>query len=250
MYVCITADIERFSDGASKYGCSYTVDDVVVTRKLLDLFADADVISTLFILGRYTHENPVLTDILTENGHELASHGYSHIDLRGLPYPLLEEELSKSKLSTHVKGFRAPYYSFDKRMIEYLDHHFMYDSSTIPGRTRGLLFQRIRMLTESLMEIPISTAGFLPLTSMGLRYLPEPVLKRIAFLILKKAAYLIINVHPWEFHKIPHEVNVPFYVKKNTGPHFFKKFSAFIQFLKRLDVEFVTMEQVYEQKRS
>jgi peptidoglycan/xylan/chitin deacetylase (PgdA/CDA1 family) len=248
MYVCVTADIERFSDAVSKYGCSATIDDIQAARTLLDVFCTVDIPSTLFILGKYAHEEPHIMDIVKENGHELASHGYSHVDLRTLPSFALEEELSKSAVGA-AKGFRAPYYGFDNRMITYLERHFMYDSSTVPVRTRGLLFQRIHMLTDSLMEIPISTVGVLPLTSMGARSLPAQVLQGVAWFILKKDNYLIINAHPWEFVKVPEKADVPFYVKKNTGQGFLKKFYQFLMFLKHRHVEFVTMEQIYEHHR-
>lgn len=248
MYVCVTADMERFSDAVKKYRCSCTIDDIRAARTLLDILCETDIPSTLFILGRYAQEEPVIMDMAEENGHELASHGYSHVDLRTLPCSLLEKELSKSRIGS-AKGFRAPYYGFDKRMIKYLERYFVYDSSTIPVRTRGLLFQRIHMLTDSLMEIPISTVGVLPLTSMGARSLPGKVLQGAARFILKKDKYLVINVHPWEFVAVPKKVKVPFYVKKNTGKGFLKKFRKFLAFLKALDVEFITMEQIYEHHR-
>ena len=247
MYVCVTADIERFQDGISKYGCCHRIDDMKVTETLLNILCDRDIPSTLFILGRYAHEEPVIMDMVKENGHEIASHGYSHTDLRTLPSFLLEKEISQSRIMG-AKGFRAPYYGFDRRMIPHVENHFMYDSSKVPVRTRGLS-QKIHMLTESLMEIPISTIGGFPLTSMSLRLLPGVVVKGLALSVLKRSGYLIINVHPWEFALVPQEVEVPFYVKKNTGFTFFKKLTGFLQFLQKLQVEFVTMEQLYEYYR-
>ena len=248
MHVCVTADIERFSDGISKYGCNYRIEDIPVTRKLLDILCDRDIPSTLFILGRYADEEPLIMDMVLENGHEIASHGYSHVDLRKVPSFLLEKEISQSRIKG-AKGFRAPYYGFDRRMIPYMENHFIYDSSTVPVRTRGVVNQQIHMLTESLMEIPISTWGVFPLTSMSIRLLPHVVIKGLALSILKKSGYLIINVHPWEFAFIPKEIDVPFYVKRKTGHAFFRKFTALLQFLQKYNVDFVTMEQIYEHYR-
>ncbi|MBU7016974.1 MAG: polysaccharide deacetylase family protein [Theionarchaea archaeon] len=248
MYTCVTVDIERFQDGISKYGCCHNIEDIKVTRKLLDVLCDRDIPSTLFILGRYADEVPMIMDMVKENGHEIASHGYSHMDLRTIPSLLLEKEICQSRIRG-AKGFRAPYYGFDRRMIPYVENHFMYDSSAVPMRTQGLINQQIHMLTESLMEIPISAVGLFPLTSMSLRLLPAALTKRLTLSILKKSGYLIINVHPWEFATIPQEVCVPFYVKGRTGQVFLKKFTAFLQFLQELDVEFVTMEHMYEYYR-
>lgn len=248
MYACVTADIERFSDAVSKYGCCYTVDDRGAARKLLDTFCEVGIPSTLFILGRYAQEQPGIMDTVRENGYELASHGYSHTDLRTLPVHLLEKELTLSRFLGNAKGFRAPYYGFHQKMVIHLDNYFVYDSSIVPIRTKGVQF-RIRMLTESLMEIPISNVGILPFTSMAFRWLPDNVLKGLASFILKRDGYLIMNVHPWECVEVPQEVEVPFYVKKGTGPYFLRRVRAFLERLKKRDVEFVTMEQVYEHHR-
>ena len=245
MYACVTADIERFSDGAAKYKCSHIVDDIPAMRRLLTAFCDLDIPSTLFVLGKYVHDEPLILDIIQENGHELASHGYSHVDLRTLPSYMLEEELRKSRI-VKAQGFRAPYYGLDRRVVTYLDHFFRYDSSAMPVRTGGWGIQRIHMLTESLMEIPISSVGGFSLSSMGIRILPWIVIKRMTHLVLKKNGYVVLNVHPWEFVRVPKEAAVPFYVKVGTGGTFSEKFCAFLTFLKRLDVEFVTMGEVYE----
>ncbi|KYK36151.1 MAG: DUF3473 domain-containing protein [Theionarchaea archaeon] len=248
MQVCVTADIERFSDGVAKYDCSYRINDIVFIRKLTDMFCEVDILSTLFILGKFAYEEPAIIDIVKENGHELASHGYSHFDLRTLPFSLLKEELTKSKAFFSPKGFRAPYYGCNAQIIEQLKLHFVYDSSYVPMRTT-LISHPIHMLTESLMEIPISTVWGLPLTSTTLRLLPLPIVKELVSVILKRNKYLIVNVHPWEFAKVPQEISVPFYVKKNTGLSFLNKFCELLQFLQALGGEFVTMEQIYEHHR-
>lgn len=246
--MCVTADIERFSDAVSKYGCVHTTDDMYAARKLLDTFCDIDIPSTLFILGKFAEEEPHIMDVVRENDHELASHGYTHVDLRTLPFSQLKNELFKSGKLFSSKGFRAPYYGFDKDMVTQLELHFKYDSSLVPVRNTKKMVLTIHMLTESLMEIPISTVGVVPLTSMSLRLFPLPVVKGLACLVLKRDGYLVVNVHPWEFCEVPH-VAVPMYVKKNTGPRFAKKISEFLTFLKGIGAEFVTMEQIYEYYR-
>lgn len=249
MHICVTADIERFSDGISKFGCFHKIDDTSCIRVLIDTFCEVDIPSTLFILGKFAQEEPAILDVIKENGHELASHGYSHIDLRTVPSSVLKDELSKSVPLGSVKGFRAPYYGLNKEMINQLELHFKYDSSQITVRTREFLSQHIRMLTELLMEIPISTVWGIPLTSTNMRFLPLRIVKRLSHFVLEQNGYLIINVHPWEFAEVPQKVAVPFYVKRNTGPCFLKKFSEFLKFLHRIDAEFVTMEQIYEYYR-
>lgn len=246
MYACVTADIERFSDGISKYHRIYTIDDIKATRTLLNLFCELDISSTLFILGKFASEQPAIIDIVRENGYELASHGYTHTDLRTLPTHMLKEEMAKSNIFSS-KGFRAPYYGIDHRVISHVEHHYLYDSSRISLRAEGVSY--IHMMTESLMEIPLSTIVGLPLTSTGLRFTPSTLLKRVVLSILRRDRHLIMNVHPWELCKISDEVKVPFYVKRNTGPSFLKKFYEILQFLRRNGVEFIAMEEIYERHR-
>ncbi|MBU7015417.1 MAG: polysaccharide deacetylase family protein [Theionarchaea archaeon] len=248
MHVCVTADIEKFSDAIAKYGVSCSVNDYHGLRALLDIFCEEDVPSTLFMLGRYVESTPTILDIVRENGHEIASHGYTHLDLRSLSPIALEEELSHCNRLFSARGFRAPYYGFSRLMVKYLEPYFVYDSSQIPVRSASRMdrFLNVYMLSESLMEIPISTVGIVPLTSMVLRMCPLSLAKIMALYTLKRDGYLVVNFHPWEFSFVPPEVPVPFYVTKNAGAAFIKKVKRYLKFLRELNVDFITMEQVYE----
>jgi peptidoglycan/xylan/chitin deacetylase (PgdA/CDA1 family) len=251
MQVCITADIERFSDAITKFECTYAIDDARCMRTLLDIFCDCNISSTLFLLGRAIVEEPIILDMARENGFELASHGYTHRDFRTLSSQQLREELEKSTQILPAKGFRAPYYGFQTWMIQHLQHHFLYDSSKVSGRNKHLFYHDIHMLSESLMEIPVSSMPLipLPLTSTAIRWLPFTILKKIGRILVKKPHPLILNVHPWECVAIPRDVPVPFYVKKNTGRAFYTTLYRLLHYLKGLDVEFITMGEVYETQR-
>ncbi|MBU6997232.1 MAG: polysaccharide deacetylase family protein [Theionarchaea archaeon] len=252
MRACVTADIEQFSDAITKYGCfrecSQSPDDYHALRILLDIFCEEDIPSTLFVLGAYAESNPSILDLSGENGHEIASHGYTHMDLRSLSSAALREELSRCHHLFTARGFRAPYYGFNTLMVEYLEPYFVYDSSQIPVRSASRMdrFLNVYMLSKSLMEIPISTVGIIPLTSMILRMCPLSLAKMIALYVLKRDGYMVINFHPWEFSCVLPDVPIPSYVTKNTGPAFTKKVKAYLRFLRGLEVDFVTMEQIYE----
>ena len=249
MYACVTVDVERFSDAVSIFRCSHTIDDLAAMRTLLDTLCDADVPSTLFVLYRFVDEDPVVLDMINENDHELASHGYSHVDLRHVSYPLLEQALSR-RAPFSAKGFRAPYFRVDKRVISGLEGRFLYDSSEAPVMNRELTSTGIHMLTPSLMEIPISSVGALPMTSTAIRTLPWWTVRAVTRRILKKGHQLIINVHPWESVEIPRYAKVPFYVMMNTGISYLRRICELLHFLKVLDVEFLTMREIYELHRS
>ncbi|HSG66232.1 MAG TPA: polysaccharide deacetylase family protein, partial [Gammaproteobacteria bacterium] len=48
------------------------------TERLLELFAQAGVRGTFFVLGWVAERKPALVRRIAEAGHEIASHGYSH----------------------------------------------------------------------------------------------------------------------------------------------------------------------------
>ena len=52
------------------------------TQKILNLFEKHNINATFFSLGYIAEKHPELIEKIKSNGHEIASHGYSHTDLR------------------------------------------------------------------------------------------------------------------------------------------------------------------------
>lgn len=114
------------------------------TQSLLDLFNKYDVKATFFILGYIAENFPDLIRKIQEEGHEIASHGYHHLDIRQLTKEQFEKDLLLSintleKITGNkVLGFRAPFFSIDKNTfwaIDILKKYLKYDSSIFPIRT-------------------------------------------------------------------------------------------------------------------
>jgi peptidoglycan/xylan/chitin deacetylase (PgdA/CDA1 family) len=97
---------------------------------------------TFFVSGEslgYLVETGALGEI-ARKGHEIASHGYRHTDYRPWEYPLILDELKRSKDSLEdvsgrdVVGFRAPQFLLDERVVQAVrECGFMYDSSLTDG---------------------------------------------------------------------------------------------------------------------
>ncbi|MDJ0941248.1 MAG: DUF3473 domain-containing protein [Woeseiaceae bacterium] len=114
------------------------------TDKLLQMFDDADVCATFFVLGWVADRYPAVVRRICEAGHELASHGYSHeLIYRQTPDEFAEEtRRSKTVLEDvsglPVNGYRAASFSIRRSTgwaIEALvDAGFTYDSSIVPVR--------------------------------------------------------------------------------------------------------------------
>jgi polysaccharide deacetylase family protein (PEP-CTERM system associated) len=112
------------------------------TQKLLELFAHHNVRSTFFVLGCVAEQHPRIVKEIITNGHEVASHGYSHrLVYEQSPQEFyLETRRSKQLLEDQagvsVNGYRAASYSIVRRSLWALDIlaelGFKYDSSIFP----------------------------------------------------------------------------------------------------------------------
>lgn len=112
------------------------------TDKLLDIFNDNNYKATFFILGWIAEKYPELVKRIANEGHEVASHGYSHQLIYDQTRKKFEEETYRSKsvlediIQKSVIGYRAASYSITSKSVWAIDilskHGFVYDSSIYP----------------------------------------------------------------------------------------------------------------------
>lgn len=114
------------------------------TPLLLDLFSKYRVRATFFVVGYIAEKFPKLINEIQEHGHEIASHSYSHLDLRRGERNDVEKDIVKSfkiiedVTGTKVKGFRAPFFSINNTnpwVFHLLRKHVKYDSSVFPVKS-------------------------------------------------------------------------------------------------------------------
>jgi peptidoglycan-N-acetylglucosamine deacetylase len=67
-----------------------------ITRIILDKFEKYKVRATFFVLGYIAEKNPELIEEVKTRGHEIASHGYSHIKVTKMTKQNFELDLAKS----------------------------------------------------------------------------------------------------------------------------------------------------------
>ena len=117
---------------------------IKTTPTLLELFSKYDVKATFFVVGYFAEKFPELIKGIHEEGHEIASHSFSHIDLRKASRVEIEKDLIKSfevlenVTGEKVVGFRAPFFSIDDSnswVIDFLKKHIKYDSSIFPVKS-------------------------------------------------------------------------------------------------------------------
>ena len=78
------------------------------TPAILDVLREHQVKATFFLLGKNIEQEPELLARLAAEGHELASHGYSHRKLHRLGRQELEQELAKTEALLGRSSGRRP----------------------------------------------------------------------------------------------------------------------------------------------
>jgi len=123
---------------------SYERRFIETTNILLNLLKKYSVKATFFTLGSTAENFPDLIKKILEDGHEIGSHSFSHIDLRKVSKDEFEKDFLKSlqileKITGEkVLGFRAPWFSVDQNnfwVFDVLRKHLKYDSSVFPVKT-------------------------------------------------------------------------------------------------------------------
>ena len=189
------------------------------TNQILDLFDGHDVKATFFMLGWVAERYPGLVRRIVDAGHELASHGYSHIRVTRQSPQAFSEDVSKTRkllediAGCEVQGYRAASYSIVKETLwahdllqeagyrysssVYPIHHDLYG---IPDAPRFAY----RHKDGGLLEIPVTTVSMfnhnLPCGGGGyFRLLPYRVsrwaMKRVNRTDRKPCVFYF---HPWE----------------------------------------------------
>ena len=108
------------------------------------MFNQNNVKATFFTLGYIAEKFPDLIHEIVEQGHEIGSHTYAHLDLRKNSKEVVTEDIKKSVKvlkdisGQEILGFRAPYFSINEKsfwVFDLLEELFVYDSSIFPVKT-------------------------------------------------------------------------------------------------------------------
>jgi len=198
---------------------------------LLELLEKYNVKATFFVLGWLAEKVPELIRIIDSKGHEIASHGYSHISLSKMTENDFRKDLEKA-LSVKQKitgkkiiGFRCPSFSLTPKtkwafdiMIE---NGLIYDSSVFPTNLHPEYGYpgvpgRIFRAKDELFEIPLNTADFwgLKLPFGGGGYFRLYPYKFTEYLIKRKnktGEPVVFYAHPWEFDEGQPRFNAGYY---------------------------------------
>lgn len=233
--IILTFDLEYWynTEFLQKYIPENTdcLDDKIVesTLPLLEVLKRHKVNATFFVLGKVAEKYPDLIRQIYKEGHEIASHGYSHKPLSILSPSKFEEEIRKSITILHritgtrPIGFRAPNFSLDSdncwalKILE--ENGFRYDSSIFPLKTpmygNSGAPPRIYNITDRITEFPLAVyeKGFLRVPVAGgvyFRLTPLRMFTRILKSVQKRSVP-VIYFHPHELHNFIPDFKLPWW---------------------------------------
>lgn len=190
------------------------------TRWCLQVFNDYKAKATFFVLGEVAQSFPHLIKEISDEGHEIAVHGFYHHQIFKLSRDEFKKEVSDAKnlledlSGQKVIGHRAPAFSINKDTkwaLEVLaELGFNYDSSISPmaGKCNGWprFKKEIHKIPlaggQSIIEVPMSTISFLGIRELGIgggymRHLPY-IYTKLAIKHVQKKCPAIIYMHPYE----------------------------------------------------
>ncbi|OFZ16192.1 MAG: hypothetical protein A2X86_13905 [Bdellovibrionales bacterium GWA2_49_15] len=214
--------------------------------------------ATFFILGWIAERFPELVSEIAVEGHEIATHGYSHTSILQMTKQEFQKDTEKSItilnniIQQPINGFRAPSFSITKDTIWALDIlrnlGIQYDSSIFPinhpdygiadfpqriHRINGVIEVPLTSATLSGFKIPVSGGGYF-------RLYPYWFFKAMLQTTMSNNA-TVAYFHPWEFDPYQPRIDLPIlksfrhYVGLGRNRNKFEKFLG--------DFDFVTIDE-------
>jgi len=274
--ICLTFDVEDYFQ-VENLRSIYPLDtwDRQIFRverptiQILDLLDQHHIKGTFFVLGWVAERLPYLVKEIHAQGHEIASHGYSH--KLNTPEFFSDSELSddikRSKdlleniIGEKVLGYRAPSFSIHEKVLSILkDLDFHYDSSFNPiswnkrcgqintnSNTNSFLHktgvQEFSIPQQLLFgrKIPLGGGGYF-------RLYPLTFFLKLVQKYLQDNDLMIFYLHPWELDskqprfwtelRIDHGFRHYYGLKSSAS-----KLEKFIQWGKKKQVNFSRIDQ-------
>jgi len=192
-------------------------------RRLIEMLAGIpNAQATFFVLGKFARKHPQVVRELVQEGHEVACHGFGHVEVHELGPRRLANDLraAKDEISNAagvlVTGYRAPVFSIGRHGFWALDvladEGFLYDSSVFPfdgprygvagwpDEARSVKLADGRSITEFPMtttrvggcKVPISGGGYA-------RLIPRTLLVRFFRReAIRRKTWPVFYCHPYE----------------------------------------------------
>lgn len=188
-----------------------------------NLLSKYEIFSSFFCVGEIAQSIAPSLRALSEAGHDIGSHTYTHTRPLSMSVAAFDQELDRSKktiedaIGSQVDGFRAPCFSLDDERLERVRAAgFLYDSSRIAFKEHpnyGCL--KIRNYKEvfpwvfekdGFCEFQVSTLDVfgkkIPISGGGyLRIFPWWLTERLVKRYLTEQPFYVLYIHPFELSR-------------------------------------------------
>ena len=230
-------------------------------HRVLELLDTHETKATFFTLGWIGDEYPGILATIAKNGHELASHGYSHEKAYNQSQAAFREEVRRTKATLEdisgqpVTAHRSPFFSITSKSLWALsilrEEGFEIDSSISPIKTwrYGISTcpdEIFKIAEIDLVEFPVSRFSILARNwAVGgayFRLFPYRFTSRGMRKRLADANYNMFYVHPWEYDETHPVVPMEWKAKLTHYTNLSKTFRNTTKLLQ--DFDFGTMSSV------
>jgi polysaccharide deacetylase family protein (PEP-CTERM system associated) len=218
----VSVDVEDWPQSTWDHSLEITPRAARNAERVLDLLAANGRTATMFVLGKLAARFPETVRRMARDGHEVASHGYGHIEVFHQNPAEFREDVRRAKdlleelIDAPVVGYRAPDFSIIPSTLWALEilaeEGHRYDSSVVPVRMSrygidGWPTEPVRVGLPSgleLVELPLATVRLLGrrwLVAGGgyHRLLPWPAIRWAARRRLRRDEPFMAYCHPYEF---------------------------------------------------
>jgi len=184
---------------AITFDCAWGADDI---PEILSVLKKEDVKATFFIVGNWADKYLKIVKMISDEGHDVANHGYSHLRMGGMDIgktiseiTLCDEKLNKIT-GQKIDLFRPPYGDYDNSLVNAAKdlgyYTIQWDVDSLdwkPGISREEIMSRInsrvksgsiilfhndtahtaKLLPEIISNLKRGGYGFLPVSKMILK---------------------------------------------------------------------------------
>lgn len=237
------SSLDLFKDSDIAHGAKPDPSVVDNTLYTLELLKKTKNKATFFVLGTVAEHYPDVVKEILNQGHEVATHGYSHQLVYNMTPATFEDDLKisfdhlKKVGCSEILGYRAPYWSITKKSLWALEVlkklGLKYDSSIFPIK-RGLYGisnanRQVHQIKEGFWEFPPATIRMLgvnlPIAGGGyLRLVPY----RIIASAIRRSSNRDIRTfyfHPYELdptdvelkHKVRSAGTLAYWLQQRIG---------------------------------
>ena len=190
---------------------------IPILLHLLDLLDNQKARATFFVIGSVASKFPEIVTLLDSRGHEVASHGFSHGDIRNMELGKFHSEAARSKeildkiLGKSTLGYKGACDFLGKDHIDFFRGlakiGYKYDCSSRAGSFAGKSVEPFPLnfkSGENLILIPQSAVKKLGVTlyfGEKLRLYPAWAVKRAIYGVNRTGFPAMINLKLWELDR-------------------------------------------------